>query len=92
MATAGNSIVDTEAMQKLIAKVKKFDASIVAQLESHVSDSGNPHDVTAAQVGAYTTQETDERISQNLDASVLKIAAPSQSGTNTMIFYRGNLE
>lgn len=65
--------------------------TVYGAVSEHANRTDNPHDVTAAQVGAYTTQETEERISQSLDASVLKIAAPSQSGTNTMIFYRGNL-
>lgn len=62
--------IDTEAMQKLIAKVKKGDADERAALEEHKADHNNPHHVTAHQVGAYTSQETEDRISDAISGEV----------------------
>lgn len=54
--------IDTEALQKLIAKVKKGDADERTALEAHKADHNNPHNVTAEQVGAYTKQETEDKV------------------------------
>ncbi|SHL42817.1 hypothetical protein SAMN05720470_10856 [Fibrobacter sp. UWOV1] len=62
--------IDTEALQKLIAKVKKGDADERAALEAHKADHNNPHNVTAHQVGAYTQQETEDRISDAMSGEV----------------------
>ena len=50
---------DTEAVRAIIAKVKK-----------HTLDRNNPHEVTAYQVGAYTRQETEDRINDALSGEV----------------------
>ena len=50
---------DTEAVRAIIAKVKK-----------HTLDRSNPHEVTAFQVGAYTRQETEDRINDALSGEV----------------------
>lgn len=50
---------DTEAVRAIIAKVKK-----------HTLDRNNPHEVTAFQVGAYTRQETEDRINDALSGEV----------------------
>lgn len=132
---------DTEGVRRIIAKVKK-----------HTLDRDNPHEVTAHQVGAYTQQETEDRINDALSGEVgswlgnmtvaqvnaltthrkgdsatmtdsgtvnpgnvsvtvgddimwvdtlevwqkkvdagLKIMPPADSGTNTMVFYKGVL-
>ena len=55
-------VVDTPSLVRLIAKVKKGDADERAALEEHEADHDNPHQVTAHQVGAYTQQETDDRV------------------------------
>jgi hypothetical protein len=59
-------VVDTPSLVRLIAKVKKGDADERAALEEHKADHDNPHQVTAHQTGAYTQQETDDRISDHL--------------------------
>ena len=75
--------IDTEAMQKLIAKVKKGDADERAALEAHKADHNNPHNVTAEQIGAVDAAY--------VDAHVLKIAPPEAAGAGEVIFYRGQL-
>lgn len=75
--------IDTEALQKLIAKVKKGDADERAALEAHNADHDNPHHVTAEQVGAVDAEY--------VDAHVLKIAPPEAAGAGEVIFYRGQL-
>ena len=47
---------DTEGVKRIIAKVKK-----------HTLDTDNPHQVTAHQVGAYTQQETDSKVSEEAE-------------------------
>lgn len=44
--------------------VKDADIGVTVQpynanIQSHISSTANPHGVTAAQVGAYTTAQTD---------------------------------
>lgn len=75
--------IDTEALQKLIAKVKKGDADERAVLEAHKADHDNPHNVTAEQIGAVDAEY--------VDAHVLKIAPPEAAGAGEVIFYRGRL-
>ena len=55
-------VLDTPGLKLLIAKVKKGDADERAALEAHKDDHDNPHQVTAHQVGAYTQQDTDDRV------------------------------
>ena len=50
---------DTEGVTRIIAKVKK-----------HTLDKANPHEVTAHQEGAYTQQETEDRINDALSGEV----------------------
>ena len=42
-----------------------------ANIQSHISSSSNPHSVTAAQVGAYTTAQTDTL----LDGKISKVTS-----------------
>ena len=42
-----------------------------AELEAHVNDLDNPHQVTASQVGAYTKEEVDSEIKKESDAREL---------------------
>ena len=63
-------VLDTPGLKLFIAKVKKGDADERAALEAHKADHNNPHHVTAHQVGAYTQQETDDRISDALSGEV----------------------
>ena len=46
------------------------DASMREDIDSHIEDTDNPHEVTAHQVGAYTKQETDDAISDALSGEV----------------------
>ena len=40
-----------------------------ANIQSHISSTANPHGVTAAQVGAYTTAQTDTLLNGKIDES-----------------------
>ena len=62
MAEVTRQPIDTEATRALIAKIKKGDADERAALEAHKADHNNPHNVTAEQVGAYTKQETEDKV------------------------------
>ena len=75
--------IDTEALQKLIAKVKKGDADNADAISTHAVRTDNPHNVTAEQVGAVDAAY--------VDAHVLKIAPPEAAGAGEVIFYRGQL-
>lgn len=70
MAEDTRLVLDTPEIRHLISKVKKGDADERAALEAHKSDHDNPHHVTAHQVGSYTQQETDDRISDALSGEV----------------------
>lgn len=67
---AEDRFVGIEATQALIAKVKQSDADERAALEQHKADNHNPHHVTAHQVGAYTQQETEDRINDAISGEV----------------------
>ena len=47
-------------------------ASVTQGLSTHTSDKNNPHEVTAAQVGAYTTGQVDAKEAALNDAIALK--------------------
>jgi hypothetical protein len=46
-----------------------LDWTLQADFNSHTGDTNNPHSVTAAQVGAYTTSETDNLLNTKADLS-----------------------
>ena len=46
------------------------DEEIAGYLSEHMLDRDNPHNVTAGQVGAYTKQETEDRISDAISGEV----------------------
>jgi hypothetical protein len=64
----------------ILARVLKAD------FNAHTGDTGNPHFVTASQVGAYTTSETDSRLNTkaNLSGATFtgNIDTPSLSATS----------
>ena len=57
--------VSGEASERELA-----DEEILDELNGHVQDKDNPHQVTASQVGAYTKSETDDAISDALSGNV----------------------
>lgn len=56
------------------------DTALQDAIDTHAGRADNPHNVTAEQVGAYTKQETEDRVLR------MQYAA-----TNTLKFYRGTL-
>lgn len=52
-------VKETSGSSEVVEEVK-------SDLDEHLKDKGNPHEVTAEQVGSYTKEETDGRIG-NLD-------------------------
>lgn len=59
------------ATKKDLDKVDKKATEIDEELERHSTDKFNPHQVTAAQVGAYTKEEVDAEIKKESDAREL---------------------
>lgn len=45
--------------QELQSAITSGDNAVSNQLNTHIANKSNPHEVTAAQVGAYTTTEAD---------------------------------
>lgn len=45
-----------------------------AKVDSHANRRDNPHNLTAAQIGAYTTEQTDALIDQLLPAGIIPIS------------------
>lgn len=63
--------------------------AVLAKEQAHEADSANPHGVTAAQVGAYSKEETDEAIAQKvveIGAADMTRAVYDPSGRATDIF------
>ena len=52
-------------------KITVGDKSIEVAPKSHVNNTTNPHNVTAEQVGAYTTKEVDDKLSGKLDSNAI---------------------
>ena len=73
---ANAGLIENEKDERVFAdnelenKIEQGDADERAALEEHKSDYNNPHHVTAHQVGAYTHQETEDRISDALSGEV----------------------
>lgn len=63
--------------------------AVLAKEQAHEADSANPHGVTAAQVGAYSKEETDAAIAQKvveIGAADMTRAVYDPSGRATDIF------
>lgn len=59
------------ATKQDVEKVSASVAKVAEELVAHVNDRNNPHNVTAAQVGAYTKEEVDAEIKKESDAREL---------------------
>ena len=57
-ATALQKLSSGEKLHIAMGKIAKAVSSLI----SHVEDKKNPHNVTAKDVGAYTTEQTDNAI------------------------------
>lgn len=58
------SINDTTKSNTTTYSSNKIEETINSLLTKHADDKTNPHNVTASQVGAYTKEETNQKISQ----------------------------
>ncbi len=58
------SINDTTKSNTTTYSSNKIEETINSLLTEHADDKTNPHNVTASQVGAYTKEETNQKISQ----------------------------
>ena len=58
-------------MEALYSASKAGESNVSEALEDHAGNTNNPHNVTAAQTGAYTKEETEAAI----DAKVVQIGA-----------------
>ena len=77
--TAADAAVKSAAEAKASAAEADASAeSAKAGLGEHLKDFGNPHQVTASQVGAYTKGETDEAIKAEADRAKAAEAAETE--------------
>ena len=66
-AATGAADIGATAPQGLAgANIQALINALKAYVDAHKSDTGNPHNVTAAQTGAYTKAETDAQIDQKV--------------------------
>lgn len=76
LTAAINDAVATEKAQREAADAtekaqrESADAAMQNAINTHAGRTDNPHDVTAEQVGAYTKQETEDRISDAISGEV----------------------
>ena len=76
LTTAINDAVATEKAQREAADAteksqrESADAALQNAINTHAGRTDNPHNVTAGQVGAYTKQETEDRISDAISGEV----------------------
>lgn len=59
-------------------------------LNAHIADIGNPHKVTATQVGAYTKSETDAKITAAINALDTTLRALITQTNNNLAAHVGN--
>ncbi len=60
---ANNAMIRANNAFDLAATAQSQAGQVTTGLSNHIADHNNPHAVTAEQVGAYSTIETDSRIS-----------------------------
>lgn len=65
-----NIVQDFSDTEKKVAR-DNIGAASYEELDAHVNDRDNPHQVTASQVGAYTKEEVDSEIKKESDAREL---------------------
>lgn len=76
LTAAINEAVATEKAQREAADAteksqrESADAALQNAINTHAGRTDNPHNVTAGQVGAYTKQETEDRISDAISGEV----------------------
>lgn len=76
LTAAINDAVATEKAQREAADAieksqrESTDAALQNAINTHAGRMDNPHNVTAGQVGAYTKQETEDRISDAISGEV----------------------
>lgn len=76
LTAAINDAVATEKVQREAADAtekaqrESADAALQNAINTHAGRTDNPHNVTAGQVGAYTKQETEDRISDAISGEV----------------------
>ena len=76
LTAAINDAVATEKVQREAADAteksqrESADAALQNTINTHAGRTDNPHNVTAGQVGAYTKQETEDRISDAISGEV----------------------
>lgn len=76
LTAAINDAVATEKARREAADATEkaqreaADAALQNAIDTHAGRTDNPHNVTAGQVGAYTKQETEDRISDAISGEV----------------------
>lgn len=78
--------VDTKADEAYSAAEQMVDAvnSLASTIGTHTRNTNNPHNVTAAQVGAYTKAEVDEQVSNIVEAATNDLGIAVNRATSQM--------
>lgn len=89
----GNDIVDNSTTI-WDSSNSYIPSGVVQNLDTHISNSSNPHSVTASEVGSYTTSESDNRYYQpdGDDPFIPEKRTSDPSGVNGRIWYRTDLD
>lgn len=67
---AGNTLVITLVESNIVHQnISGVGSNTHAQIDSHISNTSNPHSTTASQVGAYTSGQVDTLLSSKYDSS-----------------------
>ena len=77
----------TEDMDHASGSIANVGTNTHAQIDTHIASVANPHSVTAAQVGAYTTVQSDT-LFQPKDATLTSISALG-TAANKMLYTTG---
>lgn len=76
---SGASITTNDDGQLVLTLNKGFTAADAATVNTHVANKSNPHGVTAAQVGTYTTAQIDEMFSNLANQGATHIHTEGQT-------------
>jgi hypothetical protein len=77
------NIYSKSEVDALVAAIDLSPYATTAALTSHTGDTSNPHSVTAAQVGAYTTLQADTLLAAKADLSYVDAEIADEAAART---------
>lgn len=80
---AGSALDTLNELAAALGNDPDFATTITNMIGDHVANTANPHATTAAQVGAYTTAQTDTEISDQITAHENELDPHPQYETST---------